>query len=254
MNLINLKIFRKISIMISVMALLVSFPLFAGNDRGLELMKKNDALKKPATTEVKAALVILREGTKEIKEFEMVSLQKKKDKMMRMSFISPTRIEFLTHSFPGKDSDQWIKLPGTGVRRIGGSDRGSAFVNSHFYYADLEELYLDNFDFEWLGKEKIEGVMCDKIRSVKIKGEKVYSFSDIYLRESDAVMMGMDIYESGKLSKRLRIEVLEKIQGYWTARKMVMERADGKGKTLYYVKSVRYDNSVSETRFAPGNL
>jgi hypothetical protein len=35
---------------------------------------------------------------------------------------------------------------------------------------------------------------------------------------------------------------------------MVMERADGSGKSIYYIKSVKYNEAIAESVFASGAL
>ncbi len=228
--------------------------LQAGDKKGRHLMEKNDAIRKPSYSRAEAALVILRDGGREIKEFRMVSSRKNKITRMRISFTAPTKIEFLTHSRPGKESDQWIHLPGLGVRRVGGSDRGGSFVNSHFYYDDLDAPELDNFDYTYKGEKEIKGETCNVVRAVRINGRQVYSFRDIYLRKSDSFLLGVDFYEAGKITKRLRLEAIRTIQGYITPRKMVMERTDGNGKSIYYIRKIEYDKPVSETFFSSENL
>jgi hypothetical protein len=60
-------------------------------------------------------------------------------------------------------------------------------------------------------------------------------------------MVGAHFYEKGSHSKTLRIEKIQVISGIYTPRKMVMERTDGKGKSLLYIKSIQYNIPVSDT-------
>ena len=230
--------------------LLVFLPTLLWGITGREIMQKNDALPKAKTSRIESALVILKQGRREIKTFISYTKRRpKKETRIRMKFLKPTRIEFLSYSYPGKDSLQWIKLSSGRVRRIASSEKSSPFVNSHFYYEDIGEKYLDDYTYKYLGDTKIQGEDCYMVEARKKRGEKVYSKTISYVRKKDYVILRVDFYEKGRLSKILRNEKIEKIKGIYTPRKVVMERADKKGKSILYLRKVEYNISLPDSLF-----
>lgn len=214
---------------------------------GRRIMEKNDALPEARSAKNYSILIILKGGRKIRKEFRVRSKKYGKRTRSRITFIKPTRIEFLTWSQPGKDSLQWLKLTSGKVRKIASSDKGNSFVNSHFYYEDIADQDIDDYRYKYLGDADINDANCYKVQAIKKKGARVYSKTIIYLRKNDFVMIRVDFFEKGRHTKTLRNEKIQKINGIYTPRKMVMERADGKGKSLLYLKRVQYNIPVSDT-------
>ena len=61
-------------------------------------------------------------------------------------------------------------------------------------------------------------------------------------------MEDVDFYEKGIHTKTITFEKIEKISGIFTPRKLVMERTDGKGKSILYVVSIKYDVPVPDSK------
>jgi len=216
---------------------------------GYEIMEKNDDLKEPKTTNGYSILIVIKGGNKEVKEFKIISKKYGLKSRGRISFQKPTKIEFLTHSEPGKDNLQWLKLSNGSVRKIASSDKRSSFVNSHFYYEDIGVRELDDYLYKYIGDAEVNSEDTYKIQSVKSAGTKVYSKAILYVRKSDYVVVRVDFYEKGQHTKSLRNEKIEVIQGIFTPRKVVMEKyKNGKliGKSLLYLKSIKYNGPVSD--------
>jgi len=220
--------------------------LFASEPSGLSIMQKNDALREPETTVSESVMVILKGKTQEKKEFRM-AMKKYGDKTRsRSTFTSPTRIEFLNWSEPGKDSLQWIKLSGGTIRKIASSEKGGAFVGSHFYYEDIGFRDISDYSYTYKGEKQEAGENCYLVKAVKKVGTKVYEKSLIYVRKSDYFIVRIDLFEKKGHTKTFRTEKIETINGILTARKIVMERTDGKGKSLIYIKKIAYNTRVSD--------
>lgn len=227
-----------------MMVALLPASIFANEAR--KIMEKNDALTEPRSSSGSSIMVIVRGGSQEKKVFTSVSKKYGKKSRARITFTSPTRIEFLTWSQPGKDSLQWIKLSGGSVRKIASSDKNGSFVNSHFFYEDIGDRDIDDYRYKLLGSAKVGKDNVYKIESVKKKGSKVYSKSILYIRKSDYVLRRADFYEKGRLTKILHNEAIQKIQGIYTPRKIIMQRADGSGKSILYLKKIKYNIGVSD--------
>lgn len=71
----------------------------------------------------------------------------------------------LTHTYTGRNDDQWLYLPAMErVRRISGSGRSGSFVGSEFAYEDMADQEVDKFDHLWIADEPCPGGgMCHVI-------------------------------------------------------------------------------------------
>jgi len=231
---------------------LSSVNLFALNGR--QIMQKNDKLPSAKSSKGKSVLVILKGTRKVLKKFNTIGKDYGKKSRSRITFTKPTRIELLTHSAPGQDSRQWMKLSSGKIRKISGSDKSGSFVNSHFYYEDLSDREITDYRYKKLSDVKVKGIPCYQVQSVKKRGTKVYSKIISYLRKKDFVMVQVDFYERGRHTKTLRAEKIKKIQGIFTPRKLVMQRTDGRGKSILYVQSIRYNIRVSNHKLTRAGL
>lgn len=226
---------------------------------GLDIMKKNDALPEAKSQKASAVLVIFKGGRQIRKEYNMISKKYGKVTRTRISFTKPTRLEFLTYSIPGSDNQQWLKLSSGAVRKIASSEKDKPFVNSHFYYEDIGDRDINDYRYKYLGEVKVTQdlgkgktaqVDCYKVEGVKKKGTKVYSKTIAYVRKSDYFIIQVDFYEKGRHTKTLRAEHIKKVQGILTPFKLVMERTDGKGKSILYIrpKSLQYNISIPDVK------
>lgn len=235
----------------SIIITIVSFFLIAGGAfalTGREIMEKNDALKEPKTSMQKNVLLIVKGEKKEKKEFEGIMKKYGKNTRSRISFSFPTRLEFLVWDEPGTDSQQWIKLSSGRVRKIATSDKGKPWVNSHFYNEDIGDTDIDDYSYKMLGEGEANNIQCYKVEAIKIKGTKVYSKSVIYISKKDYTKQRIDFFEKGIHTKTVTFEMMEKISDIFTPRKIVMERADGRGKSILYMQSVKYDVPVQDNK------
>ncbi len=214
---------------------------------GREIMDKNDRLKKGKTSVQESVLLIIKGSSSIKKEFSGISRRYGKKTRKRINFKYPTRMQFLVWDEPGSDSRQWVKLTSGKVRKIASSEKNKPWVNSHFYNEDIAERNIDDYSYKLLGEADVDNTGCYKVESRKKRGSRVYSKGVIYVGKSDFVIRKIDLYERGRMTKVIRFLKIQMISGIYTPRKVVMERTDGRGKSILYLKSVKYDIPVSDT-------
>ncbi len=219
-----------------------------------QIIRKNESLPEPSSSQMSMALVIERSGNQEILEFESYMKKFAAGTRMRIRFTKPVQIEFLSHSSPGRSADQWIKLSGPVVRRIAAGEKSSSFVNSHFYYTDMEDKDINDYNYSLLGKEAAGGESCWKIKSEKKAKDDVYTHTELFISEKDFTLKQVNFYESGRLSKTLTVERTDWIQGIPVVRKMVMSRADGSGRSIIYTKKIQLNASLNDSLFSPAGM
>ena len=169
---------------------------------------------------------------------------------MIMSFIRPTRIKILSHAHKEKDDDQWIRLSSGKIKRIAGGDKSKAVVNSHFCYEDMSSTEIDKFKYKYLGDKNLSGVDCYMVEAIKTVGEKVYDKNVIFVRKSDNFIKRVDFYLKGKLHKYMENFDIKKIKGILTRIRVLMTRADGKGKTEIKLTKVKYNIKIRNSKFS----
>lgn len=217
---------------------------------GREIMEKSDALPEPQTIESSALMHIYKGSRVLEKEFEISAKKFDNDEdRILISFIRPTKIKLLTHSFKGRDDDQWLRLSSGKIKRIAASDKGKAFVNSHFYYEDLGSRDIDDYDYTLIGEGDAAGFECYKVEAVKKEGEKVYDKLILYPRKSDCFVVRIDFYLDGEFHKYLENQEIKKVKDILTPFKAVMALANGKGKTELKMEKVDYNMSIRSSLF-----
>jgi hypothetical protein len=217
---------------------------------GREIMDKSDALPEPQTAESSALMHIYKGSRVLEKEFEIRAKKFKNDEdKILISFIRPTKIKLLTHSHTGQDDDQWLRLTSGKIKRIASSDKGKAFVNSHFYYEDLGSRNIDEYNYKLLGEGEALGEDCYKVEAIKKEGTKVYDKLILYVRKSDYFVVRIDFYRKGNFHKYLENFEIQKVEGILTPYNTVMALANGKGKTELKIKKLEYNKKMKSSTF-----
>ncbi|MBN2436629.1 MAG: outer membrane lipoprotein-sorting protein [Spirochaetes bacterium] len=240
-----MKTANRILISIAAIATLTVSPLIS-QESADAIMKKNDGIPSGQSFKREMTLLVIKQGVTEKKEFTGFSKKQGRSRRSLMQFTHPTEMGFLVWDNPGEESQQWIKLSGGRVRRIASTDKGKPWMNSHFYNDDVSEKYIEDYKYELIGGESVNGTPCYKIRSVKKGTGATYSKTEVYIGKEDYLTYRVDYFEGGRHVKTLTLTRYENILNIPTARMLTMERADGKGKSVLYIKSIRYNISIDD--------
>ena len=215
-----------------------------------EIMEKNDALKKPVSAKSVVYMTINKGRRIMEKEFSLIMKEFKNDEDKALiAFKKPTKIKLLTHAHKNRDDDQWLRLSSGKLKRIASSDKGKAFVNSHFYYEDLSSRDIDDYEYTLVSSENILGDDCFKIDAVKKTGKKVYNKLSLFVRKADFFILRVDFYKKGRFHKYLENYEIKTVKGILTPFKIVMYTADGKGNTQLNIKSIAYNMKIKKSKF-----
>ena len=243
------------SILISL-CLLAASSVQAKELTGRQIIEKSKSLAKPKTGVTEVDMTIVKGGAKQLKVFTLrgVDTDKETGKTL-IEFSKPNKIKLLTYSFKAKEDEQWLKMSSGRVKSIASTSRGNYFVGSHFTFEDMRSKPIDNYDYKRLKDVKIgNGVECYQVESVMIKGKKVYSKAINYIRKSDFLPMGSDLYVKGKMLKSVRNYDIKKISGILTPMKVVMKMNGSKDHTTMIVKKVEYNTKVPMSLFNKQSL
>ena len=110
-------------------------------------------------------------------------------------FMAPADVKgtgLLTYDYKEKDDDLWLYMPAVRkTRRIVSTEKAKNFMGSEFTYSDMTPPSLDDFNFNDLGEEEINGTLCYKIewipKNEEIAEENGYSRRITYLGKNNFV-------------------------------------------------------------------
>jgi len=258
-NTISITIF---SILISG-ALMLPEKVFALNGR--EIMEKVNARDTGDRSITEMEMILIdKKGNKRVRKLKTFGLEKGKDSLSLMFFLSPADVRntgFLTFDYDesGKDDDQWLFLPALRkTKRIAAGDKSGSFMGSDLNYSDMTSPDLNLYEYTLMKETEVKGQKVWQIKSVpktKAEAEKSgYSKSVVFIRQDNYVMIrGVRWVHKKKRNKYLDVRKLEKIDGIWVSTEMHVTTKSGKKtlhKTIMKQKNIHFNqDEVNENLF-----
>jgi hypothetical protein len=198
-------------------------------------------------------------GDKSEKEWAFERLGAHGQSKVVIAFKAPAEVKgvaLLIVNHPDRASDQWMWTPNIERdRRIAMQDRSTRFFGTDFSFEDLEERDVDQFDYDLLGEQKIEGALCWKIQSVpKSTKSSQYSKSVVYVRKDNYALARIESYVKDLVVRRLNYSNIVNIQGIWTAKLMTMSDIRRGSSTRLTLEKIEYNVPLSEDRFSLQSL
>jgi len=258
------------TISITIFSILISgttmFPekVFALNGR--EIMEKVNARDTGDRSITEMEMILIdKKGKKRVRKLKTFGLEKGKDSLSLMFFLSPADVRntgFLTFDYDesGKDDDQWLFLPALRkTKRIAVGDKSGSFMGSDLNYSDMTSPDLNLYEYTLMKETKVKGQKVWQIKSVpktKAEAEKSgYSKSVVFIRQDNYVMIrGVRWVYKKKRNKYLDVRKLEKIDGIWVSTEMHVTTKSGKKtlhKTILKQKNVHFNqDEVNEDLFS----
>jgi hypothetical protein len=171
-----------------------------------------------------------------------------------LRFTAPAEVKgvaLLVLNHPDRSSDQWMWTPAIERdRRIALQDRSTRFFGTDFSFEDLEERDVDQYDYEMLGSEVIEGADSWKIETTPKKSRSShYTRSIAWIRKDNYLQVRLDNFVDDEVVKRLTSSNLESIQGIWTARLLEMADLRRRTRTRLTLKEVSYNTPMNDQAF-----
>lgn len=200
--------------------------------------------------------------TPRIKRIESVQLDTGKNRRdsKTVSFIQePIRekgMAMLTYEFdaPEKDNISWLYLPAMGkVKKIITSetddDSGNSFFGSEFFLEDLENFDVDDFKYTLVEESNFQGRPVWIIETVPVKAhlrKTKYGKSRLYIDRKRHILLMSRIYNKQlKPYKQIVMGDIEKIDGVWTPRKIIVKNLASKRMSIMMMSSVCFNVEVS---------
>ncbi|NOT25486.1 MAG: outer membrane lipoprotein-sorting protein [Acidobacteria bacterium] len=171
-----------------------------------------------------------------------------------LRFSAPAEVKgvsLLIHNHPERASDQWMWTPALQRdRRIALQDRSTRFFGTDFSFEDLEERDVEQYDYEMLGDDVVDGAKCWKIETTPKKSRSShYTRSIAWIRKDNYLMVRLDNFVDDEVVKRLSTDNVENVQGIWTARILEMSDLRRGTRTRLTLKEVGYNTPVNDREF-----
>ncbi|MEO0091246.1 MAG: outer membrane lipoprotein-sorting protein [candidate division WOR-3 bacterium] len=210
------------------------------------LVQVDKCLSAPQDQTIRMKLVIInKKGKEEVREIMMI--QKGNEKRIG-KFLSPADqkgIGFL--SLP--NNVFYVYLPAyKKTRRIASHIKNTKFAGTDFTYEDMEaKKYSDN----WLPQLLSQDQNIYTLELLPKKGIVTdYGKLILSVRKDNFYPQEIEYYDkSGKLSKKMTSEKIEKIGQFWIARETTMEDFTSGRKTKMILEDVKFNTGIADNIF-----
>jgi outer membrane lipoprotein-sorting protein len=171
-----------------------------------------------------------------------------------LRFTDPPEVRgvaLLVVNHPDRASDQWMWTPAIERdRRIALQDRSTRFFGTDFSFEDLEERDVNQYDYELLGEDMVDGAACWKIQSVpKQRKSSQYTRSIVWLRKDNYAFARIESYIKETAVRRLDYSDIQNVQGIWTARRMEMTDLRRGSRTRLTLDKLLYNAPMKDEDF-----
>ena len=171
-----------------------------------------------------------------------------------LRFTAPPEVKgvaLLIVNHPDRASDQWMWTPALERdRRIALQDRSTRFFGTDFSFEDLEERDVNQYDYQLLGDETIDGAACWKIQSVpKERKSSQYTRSIVWIRKDNYAFARIESYTKDAAVRRLDYSDVQNVQGIWTARRLEMTDLRRGSRTRLTLDKLQYNLPMREEDF-----
>ena len=242
---------KKILSMISTILMVSALSAQSGYD----IMKKADEVAEPKTSSSTATLTIhSKKGSDRVREVIMMSKDFGDVTKEVIVFTSPKDVSgtgYLMFEYEEdangkkKDSDNWLYMPAMKkTRRIAssGSESEGSFMGTDFTYQDMGDRSLNNYTYNLLGEEDVDGVACYKVECISIAHTEKDPRYISYIGKADYILRQCEFYDrQDTLHRVLTCTDFTTIKGFSTAQKMKMENVQTGTWSLIETKNIQYD-------------
>jgi hypothetical protein len=176
-------------------------------------------------------------------------------------FLSPADVQgtgVLVFDYETKADDVWIYLPALRkTRRIVSSQRAQSFMGSEFTYGDLNIPTLDDYNYQILNEEAVDGEPCWVIeaapKSKEIAEGEGYSKKSYWVsKKTHAVRKAVFHAMDGKLLKELKssdVKLLDPKKGRYRPMRMEMINKQNGRRSVFESEKVTLASDTKDEFF-----
>jgi outer membrane lipoprotein-sorting protein len=194
-------------------------------------------------------------GDKRVRVIDACQKDYGKDIKSIMIFQSPADVKgtaYLSWEYDNqaKRDDRWLYLPALRkIRRISGSSSNDYFMGTDFTYDDLGGKNIDEETHTLLREEEIAGRKCWVVKSVPKKKGSEYTQKTLWVAQDLDMAIKVEYMNKRGLLKTLEVKDIERIDGIWTAKKMVMTNKQEGHTTILEYLNMKYNIPLRDDLF-----
>jgi hypothetical protein len=235
--------------------------------KGDEIAKAYYGLSKASDTKAEATMTILdKSGAKKVRKLEINYREGPEGKDAYLVFSAPADVagtKFLTISHKGADTEQRLYLPALKkTRKISSSGKDGAFVNSDFYFYDLEDRHFEDNAYSFIAGDvtiadrAFDGMKFDKVEMKPIDASAPYVKIVAYANQADHFIYKLECYDKkdGALLKTILFVKVENLKGHLIPTQTLVSNNKAGTKTLLAMDSVQVDTGIPASLFSEKNL
>lgn len=246
-------------------SLLILCSLKSYSQTGREIMEK--VVNKETWNDMTADLYLtIMDSRGNKREREIKSFMKKyseDETKMLMFFVKPADVKgtsFLIIEHKDRDDDRYLYLPALRrVKRILSSGKGGSFMASDFSYYDIGKPKLEDFKYNLVGEEKLDGLLCYIIEclpaSPQIEKDTGYSKIVRWVIKDNYMVLKSDYYSrDGKKFKVLDVEKIEEIEKVLFATVMTMKDIISQRISRMEFRNIKVNTGLKDSLFSETSL
>jgi hypothetical protein len=235
--------------------------------RGDEIAKAYFGLPKAADTKASATMTLVdKAGGKKVRKLEIYYRETAEGKDAYIAFSEPADVagtKFLTLAHKGADAEQRLYLPAMKkTRKISASGKDGAFVNSDFYFYDLEDKNFEDNTYTFLAADQaiadkaFEGMKFDKIEMKPKDASSPYAKTIAYANQADHFVYKLECFDKkdGALLKTFLFVKVENLKGHLIPTQTLVTNNKNGTKTLLAMADVQVDIGAKAELFTEKNL
>lgn len=176
-------------------------------------------------------------------------------------FLSPADVKgtgLLTFDYEKRDDDMWLFMPALRkTRRIISTEKAKNFMGSEFTYADMTPPILDDFSYELLGEEEVDGIPCWKIEMIPVNedvaDENGFSKRVTFIAQQDFVIRRAVYYDlDGGLHKELTVGEVKEVDPenhrYRPMQMLMVNKQEGR-RSILIVDEIQFNPEIKDEFF-----
>ncbi len=236
---------------------------------GRDIVEKSQQNTKIAGTEAVSTLTIIdnqgRERVRKIAQVSKLTDNGNTEKKL-VRFLEPADVKgtgLLTFDYEDKDDDMWLYMPALRkTRRIVSSEKSKNFMGSEFTYADMSPPSLDDFIYEKLQPETLDGEACYVVNIIakndEIADENGFHRRVVWISKEDFVIRKAVYYDYN--DERLKVLTVKAIKELdpendkYRPTHMIMGNVQNGRKSILKVNEIQFNPDVKDSYFTTSYL
>jgi outer membrane lipoprotein-sorting protein len=239
--------------------LLISLLLITGvaAQTGYDIAKMVDEKKQPDDM-VSDMTMILTSRTGATRTLTVHSVRQDEDKQI-IWFLAPADdrgVAFLKIEYEDREDEMRMWLPSfKKMRRISSSKKGESFMGSDLSYEDMSVRTLDEYTYELVGEEELDGESVWLLESTP-KPELRSSYSRIisWVRQTDVTPVKEEYYDRAGNLLKVRTMKVRELKDYTLPTRMFVRNVQKEHSTELIFENIEVDTGVQDDLFHERNL